>query len=202
MGIKSLASNNKKKFKSAKTQKWKRQKKAEKKKQQTPKEVNIEDVHLFSDEKLKNKLRNPQNNIKISGKKKRRLTKRLGHSLREKSQMQVDVNDKQSKRKQEAEDAEMVEEVANTEVRAKSEKDKQEAEDAEMVEEVANTEVKTSAEAATSSTEAASSSAPAATGSGKKRRNRKKKNKEAGGTTVKGNMFEENDGWEDVEMAE
>ncbi|KAK3728779.1 hypothetical protein RRG08_013502 [Elysia crispata] len=177
MGIKSLASNNKKKFKSAKTQKWKRQKKAEKKKQQTPKEVNIEDVHLFSDEKLKNKLRNPQNNIKISGKKKRRLTKRLGHSLREKSQMQVDVNDKQSKRKQEAEDAEMVEEVANTEV-------------------------KTSAEAATSSTEAASSSAPAATGSGKKRRNRKKKNKEAGGTTVKGNMFEENDGWEDVEMAE
>ena len=42
--------------------------------------------------------------------------------------LSVDVNDKQSKRKQEAEDAEMVEEVANTEVRAKSEKDEQEKE--------------------------------------------------------------------------
>ncbi|GFR82101.1 hypothetical protein ElyMa_002356600, partial [Elysia marginata] len=47
-----------------------------------------------------------------------------------------------------------------------------------------------------------SSTAPAPTGSGKKRRNRKKNKKKAGEATETGNMFEENDGWEDVEMAE
>ncbi|RUS69646.1 hypothetical protein EGW08_022591, partial [Elysia chlorotica] len=162
-------------FKSAKTQKWKRQKKAEKKKNQPSKEMNIEDVHLYSDDKLKNKIRNPQNNIKISGKKKRRLTKRLGHSLRERSQMQVDVDNNQRKQKQEADDTEMVEEQVDSEVTAPAK--------------------------ASSSKGSGSSSTPASAGSGKKRRGRKK-NKKTEEITKGGSKFEENDGWGDVEMAE
>ena len=54
---------------------------------------------------------------------------------------------------------------------------------------------------ASTGSEAASSSAPAA-GSGKKKRGRRKNKKKEGETTAGESMFEENDGWEDVEMAE
>uniref|UniRef100_A0A0B6ZR66 Uncharacterized protein n=2 Tax=Arion vulgaris TaxID=1028688 RepID=A0A0B6ZR66_9EUPU len=93
MGIKGLSSNRRRSLKCRKSTKWQRTLKAEKKKQLPAESVSIENVHLFSKEKLKNKLRNPKNNIKISGKKLRRLTKRLGHSLKEKSLMDVEVTD-------------------------------------------------------------------------------------------------------------
>ncbi|GFO49642.1 hypothetical protein PoB_007614700 [Plakobranchus ocellatus] len=179
MGIKSLSSNKKKSFKSTKTQKWLRQKRAEKKKQAVPKAVTIEDVHLYSNEKLKNKLRNPKNNIKISGKKKRRLTKRLGHSLREKAQMEVEVTEKQTRRQT-----------------------KTVNEDTEMSEMLPEAEVTSLPETASSSAVEATSSSSSAIK--KKKRGRKKKAKKLGAATAEGDnaMFEQDDGWEDVEMAE
>ena len=75
--------------KAKKSEKYHRQKKQEKKKSLPPQTLEIADMHLFSTEKLRNKLRNPMNKIDISGKKKRRITKRLGHTLREKG-MQED----------------------------------------------------------------------------------------------------------------
>ncbi|XP_005111559.1 uncharacterized protein LOC101851001 [Aplysia californica] len=91
MGIKGLASNRKRKAKCRKSEQYHRALKQEKKKRLPPTSLEIEDVHLFSKEKLRNKFKNPKNNIQISGKKRRRLTKRLGHALREKSQMDVEV---------------------------------------------------------------------------------------------------------------
>ncbi|BFZ05733.1 hypothetical protein BsWGS_08772 [Bradybaena similaris] len=166
MGIKSMTSNKKKTNKNKKSDKWHRALKAEKKKVLPVESVEIENVHLFSKQKLRNKLKNPKNNIKISGKKFRRLTKRLGHSLREKSQMDVDVT---STRGVKVRDADMAE--ADTELPA-----------------------------AAPSTSSASSSLPSTMLKKKKRGGKKHKKGSASVTNDDEQVFENNDGWEDVEM--
>ncbi|CAG5136505.1 unnamed protein product [Candidula unifasciata] len=161
MGIKSLSGNKKKALKSRKSERWHRALKAEKKKILPVESVEIENIHLFSKEKLKNKLRNPKNNIKISGKKFRRLTKRLGHNVREKSQMDV--------------------EVINTA--------RPEAKDAVMIE--ANAELPAAA---------APSSLPTTAGRKKRRGGKKHKKGSTSAASGGGQVFENNDGWTDVEM--
>ncbi|CAL1546493.1 unnamed protein product [Lymnaea stagnalis] len=174
MGIKGFTSNYKKDFKSRKSNRWQRICKAEKKKVLPKETIEVENVHLFSNEKLKNKLRNPKNNIKISGKKFRRLTKRLGHSLRAKSQMDVEVAD------------------------AKSTKLTAKIEDAEMVE-LASSEQSANKTAPDNHAPSMSSSS-----SKKKKRGGKKHKKKVSAPSgdKSGPLFDQDGGWEDVDMAE
>nr|KAG5712012.1 hypothetical protein BaRGS_020738 [Batillaria attramentaria] len=89
MGVFGQLKNKKKTEKQRKAMKWKRQKRAEMKKN-TQTEVIIEDAQLLSKDMLKNKLKNKKNNIKISNKKRNRLLKRLRYQHREKEQVDED----------------------------------------------------------------------------------------------------------------
>jgi len=161
-----------KKFKSRKSTKWHRALKAEKKKQLPAESVNIENIHLFSNEKLKNKLRNPKNNIKITGKKLRRLTKRLGHSLKEKLKMDFEVADTRQKPGRVNE----VKEVKMTEIDAET--------------------ATTSADITSATLTTPSSSKK------KRRGGKKHKKKQPSGEKAEGTIFENDDEWEDIEMGD
>lgn len=106
MGIKGLMSNRRRQPKAKKSEKYHRACKQEKKKRLPPKTLEVEDAHLFSKDKMKNKLRNPSNKVEISGKKRRRLTKRLNHQLREKAQIDAEPTSSKSEGPQ-TKDAEM-----------------------------------------------------------------------------------------------
>ncbi|XP_059149024.1 uncharacterized protein LOC131936133 [Physella acuta] len=169
MGIIGLQNNNKKAFKSQKSTRWQRQCKAEKKKNLPAASLDIDNIHLFSKEKLKNKLKNPKNNIKISGKKFRRLTKRLGHRIREKSQMEIEAAEKTSRSDLKPEDEVMQD----------------------------------AGEEAVTGTQITPPALPSSSSSSRKKKRGGKKHKkktaeQAGGS--EGKMFQEEEGWEDVDM--
>jgi len=124
MGIKGLMSNRRRQAKAKKSEKYHRACKQEKKKRLPPKSLEVEDVHLFSKDKLKNKLRNPSNNIQMSGKKRRKLTKRLGHQLREKALMDVEATTSKGKAVQDK-DADMQEDDEPVETLAEIAEDMQ-----------------------------------------------------------------------------
>ncbi|XP_045197299.1 uncharacterized protein LOC123552009 [Mercenaria mercenaria] len=89
MGIGSFIKKNEKKGKGAKALR-KRAKRKQRKAEQE-KNIVIEDTELLSKEQLKKLAKQPTNNIRVSGKRRRKMLKRLRHSQKEKSQMDVEV---------------------------------------------------------------------------------------------------------------
>ncbi|KAK6979825.1 hypothetical protein BgiMline_020818 [Biomphalaria glabrata] len=177
MGIRGFTKNSKKSFKAQKSFKWQRMCKAEKKKSLPKESIEIENIHLFSEEKLKNKLKNPKNNIKISGKKLRRLTKRLNHRLREKSQMETEIPETKAK---------------TVTLRDVDMADREE----EFNEPVSFSEPDTASTSVTASM-------PVKSSKKKKRSGKKNKTKPVESNPgKKEQLFDTEDGWEDVEMSE
>ncbi|XP_041356332.1 uncharacterized protein C11orf98 homolog [Gigantopelta aegis] len=82
MGLFSLMSNKKKTPKEKKKFRHRRQKKAELKKRRGPQVIEIKDMELLSKEQIKKKMKNTHVNITVSGKRRRKMLKRLRNQER------------------------------------------------------------------------------------------------------------------------
>ncbi|KAL5012723.1 hypothetical protein ScPMuIL_011274 [Solemya velum] len=92
MGIHRTVSNIKRP--ALRDRKWKLQRlrKAERKKSQPVKARAVEDVHLLSKDQLKKLAKGTSSSLNVSGKRRRKMMKRIGHLSREKNRMDVETD--------------------------------------------------------------------------------------------------------------
>ncbi|XP_064615960.1 uncharacterized protein C11orf98-like [Liolophura sinensis] len=87
MGVHQLVSNNRPTRRQKKNYAVAKEKRKVRKAKRGPKKIALEDIHLLSDEQIKRKVAHPNSNITVSGKRRRKMLKRLRHSKREQNKM-------------------------------------------------------------------------------------------------------------------